>query len=98
MARCAHATSPAERDQPRSRRNPGLQLHDPHTGEKAEASCPRTTWIHYRHGSVHEFEQRTVRVAVHDDLPPGEGLVQLGGRGTPELIPVSHHEVEPVEP
>src|SRR6266851_5046853 len=88
---------PAQWHQPRPRRDPRLELHNPHARGDPEPGPPRPAWVHHRHGAVDKLEQRLVGVAVHDDLRPGKrGVQRIGGR-VAELVPVGHHDREAVE-
>src|SRR5216684_2333812 len=72
---------PAQWHQPRPRRDPRLELHNPHARGDPEPGPPRPAWVHHRHGAVDKLEQRLVGVAVYDDLRPGKrGVQRIGGR------------------
>src|SRR4029077_8197666 len=84
-------------EQPPSRRDSRLELHDPDARRDPEAGMSGAARIHHRDGAVHELEERLVAVAVYDDLRLGEGLVQCNGCGALELIAVRHDNRESVE-
>src|SRR2546422_10257532 len=97
MREGSETSLPAERHDPRPWRDPRLELHDTHAGGEPEprGACP--TRIQHGHRPVDELKQRAARMPVHDDLDPGEGVVELLGRGVSGLIPVGHDDREPVE-
>jgi hypothetical protein len=86
-----------KRQQPPSRGDPRLQLQYSHRWGKIEAAGTGSTGIHDGDDHIDQREQRSVGVAVHDDLSFGKRGIQRFRRRAAELVAVGDDDVEAIE-